>query len=142
MLQFAAAFRPWQWSCNPDPRVAALNPIVQKNEDFQGDRGGGGDKEKKKKETILDLSKYLEKAIRVKLSGGREASGILKGFDPLLNLVLDDTTEFLRDPDDPYKLTEDTRSLGLVVCRGTSVVLICPSDGMEAIANPFIQQEG
>lgn len=46
------------------------------------------------------------------------------------------------DPDDPYKLTEDTRSLGLVVCRGTSVVLICPSDGMEAIANPFIQQEG
>ncbi|XP_052786183.1 U6 snRNA-associated Sm-like protein LSm7, partial [Mya arenaria] len=109
---------------------------------FQGDRGGGGDKEKKKKETILDLSKYLEKAIRVKFSGGREASGILKGFDPLLNLVLDDTTEFLRDPDDPYKLTEDTRSLGLVVCRGTSVVLICPSDGMEAIANPFIQQEG
>ncbi|WAR29810.1 LSM7-like protein, partial [Mya arenaria] len=70
------------------------------------------------------------------------SSGILKGFDPLLNLVLDDTTEFLRDPDDPYKLTEDTRSLGLVVCRGTSVVLICPSDGMEAIANPFIQQEG
>ncbi|WAR29788.1 LSM7-like protein [Mya arenaria] len=48
----------------------------------------------------------------------------------------------VRDPDDPYKLTEDTRSLGLVVCRGTSVVLICPSDGMEAIANPFIQQEG
>ena len=46
------------------------------------------------------------------------------------------------DPDDPYKLTEDTRQLGLVVCRGTSVVLICPADGMEAIANPFIQQDG
>jgi hypothetical protein len=30
------------------------------------------DKEKKKKETILDLSKYLDKAIRVKFSGGRE----------------------------------------------------------------------
>ena len=30
------------------------------------------DKEKKKKETILDLSKYLEKPIRVKFSGGRE----------------------------------------------------------------------
>ena len=36
------------------------------------DKGGSGDKEKKKKETILDLSKYLEKAIRVKFSGGRE----------------------------------------------------------------------
>ncbi|XP_045155979.1 U6 snRNA-associated Sm-like protein LSm7 [Echinops telfairi] len=66
--------------------------------------------------------------------------GILKGFDPLLNLVLDGTIEYMRDPDDQYKLTEDTRQLGLVVCRGTSVVLICPQDGMEAIPNPFIQQ--
>uniref|UniRef100_A0A8C3IBD2 LSM7 homolog, U6 small nuclear RNA and mRNA degradation associated n=1 Tax=Chrysemys picta bellii TaxID=8478 RepID=A0A8C3IBD2_CHRPI len=69
------------------------------------------------------------------------ASGVLKGFDPLLNLVLDGTIEYMRDPDDQYKLTEDTRQLGLVVCRGTSVVLICPQDGMEAIPNPFIQQQ-
>lgn len=48
---------------------------------------------------------------------------------------------FSADPDDQYKLTEDTRQLGLVVCRGTSVVLICPQDGMEAIPNPFIQQQ-
>jgi U6 snRNA-associated Sm-like protein LSm7 len=34
--------------------------------------------------------------IRVKFSGGREAAGVLKGYDPLLNLVLDDTTEYLR----------------------------------------------
>lgn len=40
------------------------------------DRGGH---DKKKKETILDLSKYLDKKIRVKFSGGREASGVLKG---------------------------------------------------------------
>jgi len=68
-------------------------------------------------------------------------SGILKGFDPLVNLVLDNTLEYLRDPDEPMKLTEDTRTLGLVVCRGTSIVLICPVDGMEAIANPFVQQD-
>ena len=36
--------------------------------------------DKKKKETILDLAKYLDKKIRVKFSGGREASGILKGI--------------------------------------------------------------
>lgn len=48
---------------------------------------------------------------------------------------------FFSDPDDPYKLLDDTRALGLVVCRGTSVVLICPMDGMEAIPNPFIAQE-
>jgi len=35
---------------------------------------GSGDKEKKKKETILDLTKYLDKAIRVKFSGGREGN--------------------------------------------------------------------
>ncbi|KAG5674602.1 hypothetical protein PVAND_004556 [Polypedilum vanderplanki] len=97
--------------------------------------------EKKRKESILDLSKYLEKQIRVKFAGGRECSGILKGFDPLLNLVLDNTTEYLRDPDEPYKFSEDTRNLGLVVCRGTSVVLICPQDGMEAISNPFLPQD-
>lgn len=60
------------------------------------DQGGGDGKEKRRKESILDLSKYLEKSIRVKFGGGREAAGILKGYDPLLNLVLDNTTEFLR----------------------------------------------
>lgn len=109
-----------------------------------GDKGKGNSdgKEKRRKESILDLSKYLEKSIRVKFAGGREAAGVLKGYDPLLNLVLDNTTEFLRDPDDPYKLLEDTRPLGLVVCRGTSVVLICPVDGMESIPNPFTAQDG
>ena len=38
--------------------------------------GGGGDKgdkaEKPKKENILDLSKYMDKEISVKFSGGRE----------------------------------------------------------------------
>ena len=106
-------------------------------------RGGAGQQqqEKRKKESILDLTKFLEKSVRVKFAGGREASGILKGFDPLLNLVLDQTIEYLRDPDDPYKLTEDTRQLGLTVCRGTAVVVICPFDGMEAIPNPFVSQE-
>uniref|UniRef100_A0A3B4T8I3 LSM7 homolog, U6 small nuclear RNA and mRNA degradation associated n=1 Tax=Seriola dumerili TaxID=41447 RepID=A0A3B4T8I3_SERDU len=54
------------------------------------------DKEKKKKESIFDLSKYIDKPIRVKFQGGREASGVLKGFDPLLNLVLDGTIEYMR----------------------------------------------
>lgn len=53
-------------------------------------------KERKKKESIVDLSRYLEKVIRVKFAGGREVSGILKGYDPLVNLVLDNTTEYLR----------------------------------------------
>ena len=64
---------------------------------FQADnRGDSKPPEKRKKESILDLTKYIEKPIRVKFSGGREATGVLKGFDPLLNLVLDTTTEYLR----------------------------------------------
>lgn len=43
------------------------------------------------------------------------------------------------DPDDPYKLNDDTRHLGLVVSRGTSIMVICSAEGMEAIANPFLQ---
>ncbi|TMW43527.1 hypothetical protein DOY81_011393 [Sarcophaga bullata] len=63
-------------------------------------KGGGNNdgKEKRRKESILDLSKYLEKQIRVKFAGGREASGNTKGYDALLNLVLDNTTEYLRIP--------------------------------------------
>ena len=45
------------------------------------------------------------------------------------------------DPDDPYRLSEETRSLGLTVCRGPSVMLVSPTDGMEEIANPFLQQD-
>ena len=76
----------------------------------------------------------------MKFAGGRESTGILKGFDQLMNLVLDNTIEYLRDPEDAQKLTNDTRSLGLVVCRGTNIILICPQDGMEQIANPFVSQ--
>lgn len=70
-----------------------------------GAAGGGTDqKERKRKESIVDLSRYLDKNIRVKFAGGREASGILKGYDPLLNLVLDDTIEYLRGE---FKTTTD-----------------------------------
>ena len=45
------------------------------------------------------------------------------------------------DPSDPLKLTGETRQLGLVVCRGTAVVVVYPSDGSEEIANPFVGEE-
>lgn len=37
------------------------------------------DKEKKKKESILDLSKYIDKTIRVKFQGGREGEWVPRG---------------------------------------------------------------
>lgn len=58
----------------------------------------------------------------------------------MINLVLDDCVETLRDPNDPYSLTDKTRKLGLVVARGTSVMLIMPSS-REEIANPWAAPE-
>ena len=88
-------------------------------------------------------------------------TGNLKGYDQLLNLVLDDTLEYLRgararpamrrparltrpyaaDPEDPLRVTDATRSLGLVVLRGTAVMVVAPTDGTEEIANPFANAE-
>ncbi|KAG6074420.1 hypothetical protein E4U15_006143 [Claviceps sp. LM218 group G6] len=109
-----------------------------------GGRGGsgtgnaGGDKpEKPKKENILDLAKYMDKEITVKFNGGREVTGTLKGYDALMNLVLDEVKETVRDEEG----NEATRPLGLVVARGTLLVVISPVDGSEQIANPFAAPE-
>ncbi|KAL2105145.1 hypothetical protein VUR80DRAFT_8926 [Thermomyces stellatus] len=103
----------------------------------RGGAAGGEQKEKPKKENILDLNKYMDKRITVKFSGGREATGCLKGHDALMNLVLDDVQETVRDEEG----NESTRPLGLVVARGTLLVLISPEDGSEVIANPFVTEE-
>ncbi|RCI16286.1 hypothetical protein L249_1851 [Ophiocordyceps polyrhachis-furcata BCC 54312] len=119
----------------------------------RGGRGGGGggssaektsSTERPKKENILDLSKYMDKQILVKFNGGREGASRplfhrlrrLDSFDALMNLVLDDVEETLRDEDG----NESTRSLGLVVARGTLLVVIMPVDGSEQIANPFVHR--
>eukprot|EP00948_MAST-09A_sp_MAST-9A-sp1_P003928 g3928.t1 len=89
------------------------------------------------KRSVLDLAPSLDKRIHVKLSGGREVEGTLKGYDDLVNLVLDNATEYMKDRHDSYTMTGEKRTLGLVVCRGTQVTLITPVDGLEPISNPF-----
>ena len=77
-----------------------------------------------------------------------------------MNLVLDEVDELLRgdfppatprphhgtridcvDPEDGALLFGQTRRLGLVVCRGPTIVLISPTDGVEEIENPFAVQQ-
>ena len=94
------------------------------------------------KETVLDLGRFIDQGVRVKLSGGREVTGTLKGYDQLLNLVLDECVEYMRDREDPLRITDETRELGLLVCRGTSVMVVSALDSMEEIANPFLAQDG
>lgn len=54
-----------------------------------------------------------------------------------MNLVLDDVSETLRDDEG----NTSSRALGLVVARGTLLVLVSPCDGSEEIANPFVAAE-
>ncbi|CAH8381070.1 unnamed protein product [Eruca vesicaria subsp. sativa] len=93
----------------------------------------------RRKETVLDLAKFVDKGVQVKLTGGRQVTGTLKGYDQLLNLVLDGAVESVRDHDDPSKTTDQTRDAS--VCRETAVMLVSPTDGTEEIGNPFVQPE-
>ncbi|MCJ1366233.1 Sm-like protein lsm7 [Acarospora aff. strigata] len=106
----------------------------------RGGGHGGQQQERPKKENILDLTKYMDKEINVKFNGGREIVGTLKGYDQLMNLVLDDVKETLKGRTDDEG-NESSRSLGLIVARGTLLVLVSPVDGSEEIANPFMQAD-
>ncbi len=97
---------------------------------------------KGEKDVVVDFAKYADQLVRVRFQGGREVEGLLKGYDKLDNLVLDNAVEYLRDPNNPTEITDKTRTLGLVICRGTQVALICPCAEMEEIANPFGGDDG
>lgn len=60
------------------------------------DKKGNPTSGAQKKESILELAKLMDSTVRVKCLGGRELRGTLKGFDDLVNLVLDECEEFLR----------------------------------------------
>jgi len=91
--------------------------------------------DKPKREAILDLAKYANARIRVKFTGGREVTGVLKGYDQLFNLVLDEVEEQVQDPEPRIRM------LGLTVLRGPTITLLSPVDGLEEISNPFIAEE-
>ncbi|CAB9511508.1 Sm-like protein LSM7 [Seminavis robusta] len=114
---------------------------MSNNNNAKSGNAKGGGPQAPRKESILELAKMMDSSVRIKCLGGRELTGILRGYDDLVNLVLDECEEFLRDPEDPQRITDKTRKLGLVVVRGTQVSLVSPQDGVEEIANPFATGE-
>ncbi len=107
-----------------------------------GGSGGGGFA---RPEPVINLEKLMDKRLRVRFVGGREVVGTLKGFDGLVNVVLDDTTEELPAAAGAAApgpgAAPATRYLGLVVCRGPNVLVLGPDDGLREIANPFGEEE-
>ena len=67
-----------------------------------------------------ELKKFMDKKIHLKINGGRAVEGILRGFDPFMNLVLDETIEFSK--------TGEKKEIGMVVVRGNSVVMLEAKD--------------
>ena len=55
-------------------------------------------------------------SLTVRLNGQRVVTGILRGFDPFMNLVLDDAHEELKKG--------EKVPIGMVVIRGNAVVLL------------------
>ena len=64
------------------------------------------------------LEQNLAKVVLVRLKGGKNLRGRLKGFDQHLNLVLEETDD-TTNPD-------NIKNLGLIIVRGDNVVLISP----------------
>ena len=58
----------------------------------------------------------MEKKLAIKLNGNRNVTGVLRGFDQFMNIVLDNTVEEVS--------SEDRNDIGLVVIRGNSIVMM------------------
>ncbi|KAJ1525282.1 hypothetical protein ONE63_010105 [Megalurothrips usitatus] len=63
-----------------------------------------------------ELKKYMDKKLSLKLNGGRHVSGFLRGFDPFMNFVVDETVEICKDG--------SKKDIGMVVIRGNSIIML------------------
>ncbi|XP_054711711.1 small nuclear ribonucleoprotein G-like [Uloborus diversus] len=63
-----------------------------------------------------ELKRYMDKKLHLKLNGGRHVVGVLRGFDPFMNLVMDDAVE--------QQKNGESHEIGMIVIRGNSIVLL------------------
>lgn len=64
------------------------------------------------------LEQNIGKVVLVRLKGGKNLRGKLKGFDQHLNLVLEETEDTSN--------SENAKKLGMIIVRGDNVILISP----------------
>ena len=66
------------------------------------------------------LAKSLDMRVLIKLKGGRELRGKLRGYDQHMNLILEDAEE-LRPGEE-----EQLLKVGTIIVRGDNVIIISP----------------
>jgi len=60
-----------------------------------------------------ELKKFMDKKLSITLNANRHVTGVLRGFDQFMNIVLDQT-----------KNDKDESEMGMVVIRGASIILM------------------
>ena len=69
-----------------------------------------------------ELKKFMGKRLKVKLNGHRSVVGRLTGFDVFTNLTLEEAEECVSET--------ETRPIGIIVIRGSSIVEVGILDGL------------
>ncbi|XP_060043106.1 small nuclear ribonucleoprotein G isoform X1 [Erinaceus europaeus] len=65
---------------------------------------------------IFCFFRFMDKKLSLKLNGGRHVQGILRGFDPFMNLVIDECVEMAT--------SGQQNNIGMVVIRGNSIIML------------------
>ncbi|KAI8335346.1 hypothetical protein BC941DRAFT_377861 [Chlamydoabsidia padenii] len=63
-----------------------------------------------------ELKAYMDKHLSLQLNNNRKVTGILRGYDPFMNLVLDEAMEEVS--------STEKNPIGMVVIRGNSITLM------------------
>jgi small nuclear ribonucleoprotein G len=79
--------------------------------------------------SLPDLKNLMDKRLTLSLNGKRQVTGVLRGYDAFMNVVLDDTTEDIlakHAGDSPAADLQNDgvlehKPLGLIVLRGNSI---------------------
>ena len=69
------------------------------------------------KVTVPEVKIYLNKRIIVHLNCFKTVKGILRGYDPFVNLVIQDAQEITAD-------NKEVKSLDMCLIRGNSVIAV------------------
>ncbi|KAL1932050.1 hypothetical protein VTP01DRAFT_9106 [Rhizomucor pusillus] len=68
------------------------------------------------KAAIPELKRYMDKRLSLQLNGNRKVTGVLRGYDPFMNIVLDETVEEVS--------ASEKKNIGMVVIRGNSISIM------------------
>jgi len=64
--------------------------------------------------------------------------GVLKGYDSVGNVILDDSVEIIHDEDENDKeIKKKERNLGVLFARGPTISILFPKEKFHEISNPF-----